>query len=155
MGLPEEFCKIGDLIPSRFFYFSRPGGNRYQNRVFHFLRGEKGEAFNKFFPKEMSYRPGSAEFIGGQEPAVRPGIGKKGDNPVKVMLLLFPAGKTAVFLGDEGPAAAGTAPGPFKGNTGHTPGAEAVPGFPDIKEGFAAEGAAGGKKIFPDIKKKP
>jgi hypothetical protein len=103
----------------------------------------------------MSYRPGCAEFIGCQEPPVRPGVRKEGDDPVKVMILLFPAGKTAIPFGNEGATAAGTAPGPFKGNAGHTTGAETIPSFPGVKEGSTAEGAAGGEKIFPDIKKKP
>jgi hypothetical protein len=152
----EEFCEIGDLIPSRFFYFSRPGRNRYQDRIFHFREGEEGKALNEFFRKEMSCRPGSAEFIRGQEPAVKSSIGKERDDPVKVMRrAFFPAGKAAFPLGDEGSAADGTAPGPFRNDTGHTIAAETVPGFPVIEEGSAAKGASGGKKVFPDKKEQP
>jgi hypothetical protein len=155
MGLAEQLREIGDLIPTRFFYFSRPGRDRRQDGVFHFPQGEEGEALHEFFRKEMSRRPGGAEFISRQEPAVKSRIGKEGDGPVKAVVLLLPAGKAAVPFGNEGTAAAGTAPGPFKGNTGHTIGAEAVPAFPGIEEGSAAEGAPGGKKVFPDKKKKP
>jgi hypothetical protein len=151
----EEFCEIGDLIPSRFFYFSRPGRNRYQDGVFHFRKGEEGEPLNEFFRKEMSYRPGSAEFIRGQKPAVKSAIGKERDDPVKVTRVFFPAGKTAVPLGDKGPSADRTAPGPFRNDTGHTIAAETVPGFPGIEEGSAAKGASGGKKVFPDKKEQP